>query len=285
MIDFPNAKINLGLRVTGKRADGFHNIETVFYPVGLCDILEIIKAADGKFEFTSSGLRIAGSSGNNLCVKAYNLLADQFHLAQVKIHLHKIIPMGAGLGGGSSDGAFTLKMLNSLFHTGLSEEELADYARQLGSDCAFFIKNQPAFATGKGDQFEPLNIDLSPFRIVIVIPEIHVNTADAYSMIDRLPVIAGNQQIDLRRIRNQPLKEWKTFLTNDFEQPVFSNHPEIRQIKEQLYQQGAIYASMTGSGAGVYGIFEKKEKVIKGFEDCFVWAISGLSEPGSMQHR
>jgi 4-diphosphocytidyl-2-C-methyl-D-erythritol kinase len=270
MIDFPQSKINLGLKVTGKRPDGFHDIETVFYPAGMSDILEIIVAGDGRFGFTSTGLAIPGDPQHNLCVKAYHLLSAGLNIPPVKIHLHKIIPMGAGLGGGSSDGAFTVKMLNTLFSLGLSVEIMEDYARQLGSDCAFFIRNRPVLATGKGDIFEPVTIDLSAFRIVIAVPSIHVNTAEAYAMIDKaVPLVAELHQNTTELIKLPP-GNWKSSLTNDFERPVFAMYPEIARIKEQLYRSGALYSAMTGSGAGVYGIFER-DADIPDFEGCFVW--------------
>lgn len=266
MLLFPNSKINLGLNVVEKRPDGFHNIETIFYPVGLSDALEIIIANDGNFEFNHTGLSIEGNAEDNLCIKAYRLLAEDFKLAPVKIHLLKVIPIGAGLGGGSSDGASTIKLLNKLFSLGLSIAGMAQYARKLGSDCAFFIENTPAFAFGKGDHFEPLRVDLSTFTILIVVPPIQVNTSEAYSRV--MPSKTGKS---LKDIVLQSIHRWRDHLENDFERSVFSDHPRILQIKKQLYDQGAVFASMSGSGSAVYGIFEKKKISLGSFSDCFVW--------------
>src|ERR1039457_547020 len=183
MIVFPNSKINLGLNILEKRPDSFHNIETVFYPVGISDALEIIVAKDGIFSFTQTGLVIEGKEDDNLCVKAYRLLEQDFNLPPVKIHLHKVIPIGAGLGGGSSDGAFSIKLLNRLFSLGLSDAGMAGYARRLGSDCSFFIVNKPVIASGRGDEFEPCGANLSTCSILIIVPPIHINTAEAYSRV------------------------------------------------------------------------------------------------------
>ena len=262
MIAFPNAKINLGLNVLEKRTDGFHNIETIFYPVGLSDVLEIIPAIDGIFSFTSTGLPIPGDIQNNLCLKAYHLLFSIFHLPPVSIHLHKVIPMGAGLGGGSSDGAFTIKLLNDLFLLGLSNDQMLNYARNLGSDCAFFILNKPVFAFDKGDQFETFDLDLTGYRIEIMTPDVYISTAEAYSMMGRnydIPshksggVVSVNSPI--KEIIRKPIEEWKYLLINDFELAVFNHFPEIEKVKKKFYADGAIYASMSGSGAAVYGIF------------------------------
>lgn len=267
MLLFPNSKINLGLNVLEKRPDGFHNIETIFYPVGLSDVLEIIIANDGKFEFNHTGLPIEGKAGDNLCIKAYRLLAKDFILAPVKIHLHKVIPTGAGLGGGSSDGASTIILLNKIFSIGLSKEGMVEYARKLGSDCAFFIGNKPVIASGKGDEFESLQVDLSPFTIFIVIPPVRVKTAGAYSRV--IPSKTGES---LKDIIVQPIHRWRDHLQNDFERSVFPDHPAIRKIKMQLYDLGAVFASMSGSGSAVYGIFEKKKIPLDTFSDCFIWS-------------
>jgi len=262
MIVFPNAKINLGLKVLKKRHDGFHNIETIFYPIELSDVLEIIPSGHGVVTFTSSGLTIPGDAQNNLCLKAYHLLFSIFHLPPVSIHLHKVIPMGAGLGGGSSDGAFTIKLLNDLFLLGLSNDQMTNYARNLGSDCAFFIVNKPVFAFDKGDQFEPLDLDLTGYRIEVVTPDIHVNTAEAYSMMGRSynissPPKGGVFSVNspIKEIIRKPIEEWKYLLTNDFELPVFNKYPELERIKQDLYNQGALYVSITGSGSGIFGVF------------------------------
>lgn len=248
MITFPNAKINLGLNVVEKRADGYHNIETVFYPINLTDALEIMES--GKFSFALSGIYLESPSENNLVVKAYHLLKDDFDLPPVSIHLHKVIPTGAGLGGGSSDGAFMLKMLNSFFSLGLESVQLENYASQLGADCAFFIKNSPALATGIGNILSPIAIGLSNYKIVLVKPPFSVPTAEAYKNIT--PV---RPTCPLEEITSLPVTKWKDILKNDFEDSVFESYPEIKQIKEKFYQAGALYSSMSGSGSAVYGIF------------------------------
>jgi 4-diphosphocytidyl-2-C-methyl-D-erythritol kinase len=252
MIQFPHCKINLGLNVVDRRSDGFHDIETVFYPVSWKDALEIVPAHDGIFQFRSTGLAIAGDSDQNLCVRAFRLLQSDFGLPGVKMHLHKVIPMGSGLGGGSSDGAFTLKILNELFALNLSNEQLRKYACLLGSDCAFFIENQPRFASGKGEQFEQIAIDLSGIFITIVIPDVHVATADAYRM-----VVPQMPKKSLRETVLLPLAEWRDIVVNDFEKPVFEKHPVIGAIRTELYDAGAIYVSMSGSGSAVYGLFRE----------------------------
>jgi len=254
MICFPSCKINLGLRITQKRADGFHALETVFYPITLTDALEIIIEPDtsaAPITFTSTGLTINGDPSDNLCYKAYFLLKKDYPSIQnIKMHLHKTIPMGAGLGGGSSDGAFTLVTINQLFNLQLSEQALLDYALQLGSDCPFFIINTPAFATGRGEILTPTNVNLDGYSIVIINPGIAISTKLAFSLIT--PKAPDN---NLLTVIQQPITTWKDELINDFEEPIFNSFPELANIKETLYQKGAIYASMTGTGSTVYGIF------------------------------
>lgn len=258
MIVFPNCKINLGLRILRKRNDGFHDLETVFYPLPLYDVLEIIGDADSNqnetaIKFSSSGISITGTTADNLCIKAYHLLQKDFpQLPPVQMHLHKAIPTGAGLGGGSADAAFGLKLISEKFNLDLSTSQLINYSLQLGSDCPFFIINKPCFATGRGEILEPLSTDLSAYTFIIVNPGIHINTAKAFSGITpALPAKSVNEIIQ------QPVETWKAELINDFEKSVFSQHPEIEIIKNNLYQKGAIYAAMSGSGSTVYGIFEK----------------------------
>jgi 4-diphosphocytidyl-2-C-methyl-D-erythritol kinase len=253
VIVFPNCKINLGLHILGKREDGFHNLETVFYPVPFTDALELIPNPDNtpEVEFTATGLTIVDGPEDNLCVKAYQLLKKDFpHLPAVKIHLHKTIPMGAGLGGGSADAAFMLKLLNNKFHLNLSPDQLINYALQLGSDCPFFIINKPCFATGRGEILEELTLDMSAYKIVLINPGIHINTGWAFSNIDPAPAKSS-----LKEIIQQPIESWKDELQNDFEKPVFEVYPEIKTIKASLYNQGALYASMSGSGSTIFGIF------------------------------
>ncbi len=266
MITFPHTKINLGLNVTERRKDGYHNIETVFYPLGLCDILEVLKS--DKLSFSSSGLPIPGDTKDNLCLKAYHLLGLEHGLPPVNIHLHKVIPMGAGLGGGSSDGAHMIKLLNDLFELELSWGEMHHYARQLGSDCSFFISGKPSFAEGKGDDYAGIPLYLEDYFFVLVCPPVHVSTAEAYLDVEPVkPETSLGQEI-LRL----PVNLWKEEIKNDFEKSVFAAHPEIGKIKEKLYANGALYASMSGSGAAVYGIFSTPVDLQKEFKDCFVWS-------------
>jgi 4-diphosphocytidyl-2-C-methyl-D-erythritol kinase len=253
MIVFPNSKINIGLKVVRKRNDGFHDIETIFYPLPVRDALEIIPAKNN-FEFTHSGLSLNNISENNLCVKAYLLLKKDFsQLPPVQMHLHKAIPVGAGLGGGSADGAFTLLLLNKKFNLGLSAEQLQEYALQLGSDCPFFILNTACFATSRGEFLEPVKLDLSAFKVLLVHPGIHVSTAWAFSVIT--PTVSASFQ--LKDIITRPIESWKDFLKNDFEEPVFKKFPEIEKIKNSLYESGAVFSAMSGSGSSVFGIFRR----------------------------
>ena len=253
MITFPNCKINLGLHITGKRNDGYHDLETVFYPVPFYDGLELIHNQDPLTAFTLSGLQIETSTEDNICFKAYSLLKkDHPALPPLKMHLHKVIPAGAGLGGGSADGAFTLLLINQKFNLGLNEQQLKEYALQLGSDCPFFIMNKPVYATGRGEIMEPVKLDLSNYKIVLINPGIHINTGWAFSRI-----VAAPRNDQLKNIIALSAPEWKNLLYNDFEIPVFEQYPAIREIKEQLYNKGAVYASMTGSGSTVFGLFEK----------------------------
>ncbi|MEQ9099835.1 MAG: 4-(cytidine 5'-diphospho)-2-C-methyl-D-erythritol kinase [Imperialibacter sp.] len=253
MITFPNAKINLGLQILRKRTDGYHDISSLFLPIPLQDVLEIVEAKS--LSFTSSGLPIPGNSDDNLCLKAYQLLQRDFALPPLSIHLHKAIPMGAGLGGGSADGAFMLVMLNKKFALGLSNAQLEDYAAQLGSDCPFFVKNQPAMALGRGTELTPFPTDLNGYHLLLVFPGIHIGTKEAYA-----GVKPNDRQQGITDILSQPIEKWKGQLVNDFEQSVFSNHPALKEVKEKLYAKGAVYASMTGSGSTMYGIFEDKPK-------------------------
>ncbi len=257
LVSFPNCKINLGLNIISRRKDGYHDLETVFYPIAINDVLEIVQQQHETTDvlFTGTGLEIDTGAAGNLCVKAWQILKQDFPgLPPVKMHLHKTIPMGAGLGGGSADGAFTLKLLNDKFDLGLSTEQLLGYAAGLGSDCSFFILNQPCFAEGRGEMLRPVTVDLSGYQILIVNPGIHINTGEAFSGIT--PKRPGKTVNDIIR---EPVHIWKDNLVNDFEVPVFKAHPVIRTIKENLYAQGAVYASMTGSGSTVYGIFEKQQ--------------------------
>ncbi|MEQ9287145.1 MAG: 4-(cytidine 5'-diphospho)-2-C-methyl-D-erythritol kinase [Cyclobacteriaceae bacterium] len=250
MVSFPNAKINLGLNIVSKRPDGYHNISSVFYPVGWCDVLEIIPSE--RLKFTSSGIDIPGASSDNLCVRAYHLLNEEHKIPPVHIHLHKVIPIGAGLGGGSADCAFTLTMLNELFSLGLDNKNLEQKAGMLGSDCPFFIQNQPVMVSGTGDEFASVNLNLTGKTILLVYPNLHIPTSEAYAGI--IPV---QTDLPIDHVITQPMSNWKELLQNDFEKPIGGKHPQITRIKEDLYTKGAAYAAMTGSGSTVFGIFDQ----------------------------
>jgi len=267
MIFFPNAKINLGLFVTEKRVDGFHNIETIFYPVPLCDAIEMITTPDDRFHFSSSGIPIPGKVDKNLLVKAWLILQKEFRLPQVHFHLHKIIPMGAGLGGGSADAAFAIRLINQHFDLGLSDEKMMHYALRLGMDCPFFIKNAPVFAHERGDKMEEIKLSLSGKYLVIVKPSFHISTAEAYAGIK-----PAKPEFSLKDVISKPVDQWHRFLKNDFEKIVFSRHPEVETIKNYLLQSGAEYASMSGSGSALYGIFKNKVDLKKHFPHHFYWS-------------
>ncbi len=253
MVVFPNCKINLGLHVRRKNADGYHDLETIFYPIQQKDILEIIPSPTGKFHFRQEGIAIEGLQENNLCVKAYHLLKNDFpELPNIEMFLYKTIPTGAGLGGGSADGAFALMLLNDKFKLQLSKEQLCQYALQLGSDCPFFIWNRPVFAELRGEKMQEINIDLSGFHIVIVNPGIHVNTGKAFQGL-RL----DDSDSHFEQIANKPIENWKNILFNDFESNVFKEFPIIEQLKKQLYVHDALYASMSGTGSSCFGIFSE----------------------------
>jgi 4-diphosphocytidyl-2-C-methyl-D-erythritol kinase len=264
MICFPHVKINLGLRVLGKRDDGYHDIETIFYPVKWCDALEALpEEAISKLQ-RGNILQVVGSKPDaniedNLCMKALRLLESNHPVRPVKMCLLKNIPIGAGLGGGSSDAVFTLKLLNDLFQLNLSQDDLQKYASRLGSDCSFFMQHQPCFATGRGEMLQPVMIDLAGNHILIVYPGIHINTSWAYQQFAQRK--HGSNSSDLWQNIHKPISTWKDVLVNDFEEIVFVNHPEIAAIKTELYRHGAVYASMSGSGSAVYGIFKEEPSV------------------------
>lgn len=259
MIVFPNCKINLGLNITGKRPDGYHNLQSVFIPVPLQDALEIIPAPNAAtpVTFTCTGLPVAGDEAHNLCIKAYHLLKTGFpQLPPIAMHLHKAIPMGAGLGGGSADGAFTLQLLNNRFKLGLTEEQLIQYAIQLGSDCPFFIINKPCYTEGRGEVLTPITLPLEGYTIVLVNPGIHVPTGWAFSQLT-----PGMPQHPVQQAVQQPVEEWRHLISNDFEAPVINAHPELKHIKDALYSLGAVYASMSGSGSTFYGLFKTPPEI------------------------
>ena len=252
MILFPNAKINIGLNITERRPDGFHNLESCVYPVPWNDIVEIVEA--DMLGFENTGIPIAGDPLDNLCLKAYHLIKEKYNIPPVFIHLHKQIPIGAGLGGGSADASFALHALNDFFELGIGNKQLKKYARKLGSDCAFFIDNIPTWAIEKGDQFETINLNLKGHHIALVYPNISINTKEAYTGIK-----PKKPEIDVKNLlENSPMTEWKDSVKNDFESSLFPIYPELPKIKEELYQYGAVYASMSGSGATVYGIFKEE---------------------------
>lgn len=255
MTTSPNCKINLGLHVVGKRADGYHDLETLFLPVySMTDTLSIEEYDTLLME--QDGITLDNAPEDNLCMKAYRLLHNEFGIPPVHMKLKKGIPFGAGLGGGSSDAAFTLKMLNEMFSLGLSEGDLEYRASQLGADCAFFIQNRPAYATGIGEKLTPISLNLNNYNIVIEIPEgEHVSTREAYAGLNR--DLFGTPRPDLREAVKKPVKEWKNLIVNDFETSVFPTHPAIASLKNTMYERGALYASMTGSGAAVFGLFAK----------------------------
>ncbi len=248
MLVFPNAKINLGLNILRKRPDGYHDLETCFYPVMWKDALEAVPAASATF--AASGIEIA-DQGQNIVEKAYELLRRDYPLPPVSMHLHKNIPIGAGLGGGSADAAFTLRLLNDLFTLHISDEELMTYAAKLGADCSFFIKNRPMLAKGVGEQLSEIELSVSGLHIFMVYPSIHISTKEAYEAIKPMVPARSIEEI----LSTYPIEQWRGLLVNDFEEALFPKYPELHQIKEKLYESGAIYASMSGSGSCVYGIF------------------------------
>ena len=251
MIQFPNCKINLGLSILAKRADGYHELETVFYPIAVSDALEILPAAN--LTMTQTGIAVPGDPAQNLCLKAYHLLKKDFPtLPAVQMHLHKNIPMGAGLGGGSSDGTAALIILNQQFSLGLNDQQLIDYASQLGSDCPFFVHNKACHATGRGEVLTPIHLDLSNYQFLLVHPGVHIATAWAFQQLN-----PHTKSESIQAIIEKPITDWKNSLINDFEAPVFKAEPTLSAIKDQLYQLGAMYASMSGSGSSLFGIFPK----------------------------
>ena len=264
MLVFPNAKINLGLQITERRADGYHNLLSCFVPIGWADALEVIPAE--RFSFTSSGLPIPGDPANNLCIRTYDALKADFGLPPVQMHLHKIVPIGAGLGGGSSDAAFALKLLNTRFGLGLSPLQLENYARPLGADCAFFVQNRPMYCTEKGDVFSDINVDLRGFHLVLVYPNLAISTAEAYA-----GVRPRQPETPLHDLLAAPIETWKELVQNDFEESLFPNYPVLADIKQQLYDLGAVYASMSGSGSTIYGLFSAPPNTADAFARYTVW--------------
>lgn len=267
MLVYPNAKINLGLNVVEKRPDGYHNLETVFFPIGLADALEIVFPENETKEYIwqSSGNAVDCDPDQNLCIKALRKLREARELPTVGLHLHKVVPTGAGLGGGSSDAAFVMKHVNQLLKLGLSDTELKEMSAKIGADCPFFIDNKPSYATGIGDILTPIEVNLNGYWIVLVKPPVSVPTKTAYSKIR-----PHYPEVSIKEIIKKPVEEWKNLLVNDFEESVFAEYPQIEQLKTELYVKGAIYASMSGSGSSVFGIF-KSEPNIEFAPEYFVW--------------
>jgi 4-diphosphocytidyl-2-C-methyl-D-erythritol kinase len=266
MLIFANAKINLGLHVVEKRPDGYHNLETVFYPVPLYDVLEIVETAGEEVKFFNYGTIVDAPFDKNSCVKAYRLIREKYHVPASEIHLYKHIPSGAGLGGGSSDATHTLLLINRLYNLDIPLATLAEMALQLGSDCPFFLYNKPMFATGRGEVLEPIELSLSGKYIVLVKPPLHVSTAEAYR-----GIVPQKPAHDLRQVVQMPVAQWRQYLKNDFEVPIFEKYPLLKDIKNELYAMGAVYAAMSGSGSTLYGIFDREVKLSSVFTGCFVW--------------
>jgi 4-diphosphocytidyl-2-C-methyl-D-erythritol kinase len=271
MISFPNCKINLGLQVLQKRDDGYHDLQTIFYPVPMCDVLEVTHApnAQSHTSIESHGLPVPGDEKGNLILKAFDLLAKELEIKPVHFALLKNIPMGAGLGGGSSDGAAALLLINKFFGLNLSEQALLDYALKLGSDCPFFILNKPCLGEGRGEKLSPIQLSLNGYWIALIKPPIHVSTALAFKGLNLSKDIQriGSVQTNIQK----DILQWKDVLKNDFEESVFALHPELSTIKEVLYQKGAVYASMSGSGATVYGLFKSKPSLNNLFANYFYY--------------
>lgn len=267
MITFPNAKINLGLNIVSKRSDGYHNLETIFYPIPIKDALEIIvREEQTQDTFFEEGLKIEGAPNSNLVMKALRLMRSQYQFPAVEAHLLKKIPFGAGLGGGSSDAAFMLKLINDTFDLKATKEQLTALAVQLGADCPFFIYNKPVFASGIGEVLENIEFSLKGYNFILIKPDIHVSTKEAFS-----EIIPHQPPLSLKEIIKKPISDWKDLMINDFEKSIFSKYPKIKEVKEDLYNKGALYASMSGSGSSVFGIFDKETDLEDLYSDCFVW--------------
>ncbi len=264
MILFPNAKINIGLNIIEKRPDNYHNIESVFFPIPLCDVLEVVEAEETTLHL--SGIPIDGDSNDNLIMKAYRLMKDEYDLPPVEIHLEKIIPFGAGIGGGSADAAFTLKALNELFKLNLNSGLLKQMAAKIGADCSFFIDNTPSYVTGIGEILEPIELNLKGKFLVLVKPDDHISTKEAYANIH-----PQRPKVSIKEIIHRPINEWRGNIQNDFEASVFPQHPKVADIKEKLYKLGADYASMTGSGSSVFGLFSEEVDIAEKFREEFYW--------------
>lgn len=274
MIDFPIAKINLGLNIVRRREDGYHDLETVFYPIPIRDALEVTTMDEGfpsdtDCDIKVTNIAIEGNEQDNLVVRAYNMLKERFDLPRVHIHLYKGIPTQAGMGGGSSDCACMITLLNRMFSLGMGEEEMRNMAKRLGADCPFFITGVPAYAEGIGERLTPISLDLRGWTIGVVCPHISVSTKEAFSRVK-----PRQTQVKCRDIVAQPVETWRGNLTNDFEESVFALHPEIGAIKQRLYELGADYASMSGSGSSVFGLFRTPAKLDGLFGDAFIHTVT-----------
>jgi 4-diphosphocytidyl-2-C-methyl-D-erythritol kinase len=265
MVVFPHVKINIGLRVIRRRQDGYHDLETVFYPVSWSDILEITQG-ENSAQLHLSGLELEGNAADNLCMKAYQLLSADFALPALEFFLHKLVPSGAGLGGGSSDAAFTLRLINQFCNLGLSDTRLENYAGKLGSDCAFFVQGIPSLATGRGEIMRPVSISLKDYHILVVVPPVHVSTREAYAGVK--PMEPAER---LEELITTPVERWRDKIINDFEQSVFIRNPEISRIKSALYEAGAVYASMSGSGSALYALFKDEKGLNLQWDNCTVY--------------
>lgn len=269
MIGYPNAKINLGLQILNRRSDGFHNLESVFIPLKLADILEVIqndKLVGNKSTFYQSGIQLDASPEQNLVMKAYNLLKSDFDLPQIQIALHKNIPSGSGLGGGSSDAALMVLILDKFFNLDLSIEKKQYYLEILGSDCPFFLSNTVSLVRGRGEIFEPIQMDLKGIYLVIIVPNIAISTAEAF----RLLKPTNSEYLLLEKLKN-PMEEWKSDIFNDFEKVLFPKYPILQEIKNKLYDLGAMYASLSGSGSSIYGFFNLEINIREHFPGLFTW--------------
>lgn len=267
MLLYPNAKINIGLNILNKRLDGYHNISSVFLPVGISDIIEFTVAKENEDKFIQTGLEVEGLSENNLCVKVYNYLKIKYKIPFLQIHLHKQIPTQAGLGGGSADAAFLIKGINDYFNLQLSDEQLKDLAFQFGSDCPFFIDNKISIIQGRGEIITPIQFDFSEYHIIIVKPHISISTADAYSTVSPCDI-----NPDWNNLLRQEISSWKNTIVNDFEPIATNKFPKLANIKKILYNNGALFVQMSGSGSAFYGIFQERKSHINSlFKNTYVY--------------
>lgn len=260
-----NCKINIGLHVLNRRNDGFHNIETLMYPVGgLCDILNISHSEETKF--VNTGIEVDCSIEDNICLKAHRLMQSRYGISDVRIELRKVIPFGAGLGGGSANGSFTIKTLDKLFDLNLKREQMISLAAELGSDTAFFVDNTPAMCTSRGEVITPMNISLKGKTLLLLKPDIKIPTGQAYK-----GIVPNGDRTPLAELLKTDISSWRETIVNDFEIPAFKAHPLLAELKENLYDMGALYASMSGSGSSLYGIFDEIRGEINVSKDVFVY--------------